>query len=174
MAICPVCHSRNVIPRRTGRKAGGALGGVAGAAGGAASSLTGAQTWAAFGAFAGPVGIALGGLAGALLGGLVGAAAGSIAGGQIGDVVDHVYRSAGEFDEFGCFELVRPDAAVVVAAHGGERRNGGEFRQHRIAADIACMQDVIDAGERFGRFRAHEIVRVGNQADDERACRHGA
>jgi hypothetical protein len=41
------------------------------------------------------------------------------------------------------------------------------------AADITGVQDMIDARERVFRFRAQQIVRIGDHSDSDVTLRHG-
>lgn len=56
---------------------------------------------------------------------------------------------------------------IVVAFHVRRRRDLLERADDRQAADVARVQDGVDAAQRRHRLRAQEAVRVGNDAYDQ-------
>ena len=83
---------------------------------------------------------------------------------QVGDVVDEIEETAGEFDGFGCGKLRARARAVDVAADGGEWSDGGEAVEDGGVADVAGVEDVVNAHEGDEGFGAEEAVGVGDYA----------
>ena len=54
---------------------------------------------------------------------------------------------------------------VRVAEHGRDRGNRLQFRNDRIVANVARVQDMADAGENSRDFRVKITVRVGDDAN---------
>jgi hypothetical protein len=57
-----------------------------------------------------------------------------------------------------------PRAAIVVAAHGGDRRQGGQLFQDARIADVAAVNDVVAAAQEVFGFGPQETVGVGDEA----------
>lgn len=55
--------------------------------------------------------------------------------------------------------------AVDVARHRGDGRDGAQLEEHFFAADVAAVEDVIDAREGRVDFLPEEAVGVGDDAD---------
>jgi hypothetical protein len=66
-----------------------------------------------------------------------------------------------------------PGAAVLVAAHGADRREPRERRQHLRVADVAGVDGVVAAGEEIQRLRPQQPVGVGDQPDAQHQPRPG-
>lgn len=64
--------------------------------------------------------------------------------------------------------------AIIVAAHGDDRRDHGELIDDVHVADVTGMQDVIAALKRGEGFGTQQAVSVGNDADAQRTRVHGA
>jgi hypothetical protein len=58
----------------------------------------------------------------------------------------------------------RPRALVVVSPDRVDRRYGAQLLQNLGAADVARMDDVLNARECTDRFRAKQSVRIGDEA----------
>ena len=56
---------------------------------------------------------------------------------------------------------------IIVAAYECDRRNLFQRGDHGIAADVAGVEDVIDAPERSQSLRTDQAVRVGDDADSD-------
>lgn len=80
-------------------------------------------------------------------------------------VVDHEDPRPGELDGGPHGERHRPDAAVVVAADGGQRRDLPQCLEHLGRADVAGVEDVSNALERGERLGPDEAVSVGDHPD---------
>jgi len=89
MAVhCPSCGSQFVVAKHLAKTVGGTAGLIGGGTLGVMGAVGGARQCAAFGAFAGPVGIGVGSFSGAVIGGLLGASSGGLAGAEIGEHID--------------------------------------------------------------------------------------
>ncbi len=62
----------------------------------------------------------------------------------------------------------RVSSIVDVAGYSFDGRNRGQLTKNVRAADVAGMDDQLDASQRVPQLRAEETVRVGDEADDER------
>ncbi len=65
-------------------------------------------------------------------------------------------------------KLWGPLAFIDVSAHRADGRQGLEPPQDVEASQIACVQDVINAGEKLDNFRVQQPVGVGNDASNRR------
>jgi hypothetical protein len=61
-------------------------------------------------------------------------------------------------------DLRRPCALVVVSPYRVDRRYGAQLFENLGAADVARMDDVLNARERTDRFRAKQSVCIGDEA----------
>src|SRR5579862_2957807 len=87
------------------------------------------------------------------------------------DVVNHENVHAADVEALGFAQPRRPRAAIVVAAHGGHRRDHRKLGENRRLADVARMHDEMAAFEHRHCLGAQQPVRVGDQADpDRRGC----
>ena len=80
---------------------------------------------------------------------------------RVHDVVNEKF-ALGERNHLGDPEGGR---TIRVAEHGCDRGNRFQFNDDGIAAHVARVQDVTDAGENFRDFRVEQTVRVGNKAN---------
>ncbi len=62
-------------------------------------------------------------------------------------------------------ECVRPSAMVDIAANGVDRRDLGKTRKNVGRADIAGVQNAVDAGKSVEGFRPQQTVGVGDHAN---------
>ena len=60
---------------------------------------------------------------------------------------------------------------VCVSIHSENGRDHRELVEHLVAADVACVQNQLDARERLVHVRSNEPVGVGDETDDARAQR---
>jgi hypothetical protein len=86
------------------------------------------------------------------------------------EIVEHVDAEAGsgrilDEDDVGFGQLGAGAFAVDVAANGGDGSYFGEFVEDGGIADIADMQDTVDALESGSDFRAKETVGVGDDSE---------
>ncbi len=79
-------------------------------------------------------------------------------------------------DDFGFRQLGAGAFAIDVAADGGDGRDFGELVEDGDLAHVADVEDVVDAAECWGDFRAEEAVGVGDDAEDHgvRICGAGS
>ena len=89
----------------------------------------------------------------------------AIPAGERGALVDDVQMHPGDVEGHVRGQRVRPGAVIVVAAHGGHRRDAGERLEDGGAADVAGMNDVAHAAQGSKRLGPHEAVRVADHAD---------
>src|SRR5580765_1164229 len=75
---------------------------------------------------------------------------------RINDVVNQKFLSV-QFDDF--HELQR-NSHVRVAEHSGNGRDGSQFQQQSVRADIARVQDVLHASEDIFDTRVKKTVSV--------------
>ena len=68
----------------------------------------------------------------------------------------------GQLDDFGFLEW---QSQIGVADDDGDGRDLFQFKRDERVADVARVQDVPDAREKFGNFRVEKSVRVGNDAN---------
>jgi hypothetical protein len=59
---------------------------------------------------------------------------------------------------------------IIVPTHERDRSNLLQVRDHGIVADVAGMENVIDAAERSERFGSNQTVRVRDDTDSRRAA----
>ena len=62
-------------------------------------------------------------------------------------------------------ETLVAQAAICVAEHGRNGRDGAQRGEERFVADVASVQDVLDAGEQRGDPRIEMAVRVADETD---------
>ena len=67
-----------------------------------------------------------------------------------------------EFDHFRFLEI---EGGVVVAEHGGHRRDPLQLEDQPRQSDVAGVQDMVDAREELRNLRIEVSVRVGDRAD---------
>ena len=53
---------------------------------------------------------------------------------------------------------------VVVAAHECHRSDAAQLIEHVVAADVAGVDDLIDAGEYLGNARMKDAMCIGNDS----------
>ena len=75
-----------------------------------------------------------------------------------------VYRS--DLDYFGLGQVGCPGGCVHISANGMDGGDFGELIQDIWIADVAGMDDDLDALEGFEGFGAEEAVGVGEDADE--------
>ena len=71
-------------------------------------------------------------------------------------------------------DLRRPGAFVVVTPDRVDRRYGPQFLENLRPADVARMNDVLNARQCADRFGAKQSVRVGDEAYRSRQQRFGS
>ena len=79
-------------------------------------------------------------------------------------VVQYIDGDGIEFDRHRGLQAGRPGAMIVIAAHRLEAGDFPQTAQHRGAANITRMQDVIDAAQGGDSLRPQQIVGVGDNA----------
>jgi hypothetical protein len=79
--------------------------------------------------------------------------------------MQHVNEAAAELDDFGNWKLGAGAGAIDVAANGSHWRDLAQFVEDGWVADIACMQDVVNAGETRREFGAEQTVGVGEDGN---------
>jgi hypothetical protein len=84
---------------------------------------------------------------------------------QLCQIVQHIDGNTAQLKHFGFRQLERPRSFVDVAAHGYNRRDGGEFFEDLGRAYIPGVNDVFGATQGFEGLRAQQAVRVGDDAD---------
>ena len=62
-----------------------------------------------------------------------------------------------------------PRGLVDIAAHSDDGSNGGKLVEDLRHANISSMNDVVGAAQHFDGFRAKQTVRIGDDADQNRA-----
>jgi len=87
------------------------------------------------------------------------------------EVVDEVQAPADDLGRHDLRNRRRPRVAIVVAAHGNDRRHRAELGEDRGGADVARVHDQVDGRQRRDRLGPQEAVRVGDDADDGLAAR---
>jgi hypothetical protein len=65
---------------------------------------------------------------------------------------------------------LQPVRVIIVPTHERDRSNLLQVRDHGIVADVAGMENVIDAAERSERFGSNQTVRVRDDTDSRRAA----
>jgi hypothetical protein len=80
---------------------------------------------------------------------------------EVGKVVEHVDEAAAELEGFGGGEVGAGAVAVDVAANGGDGSNVAEGFEDVGVADVAGVEDVVDAREEREKLWAEEAVGVG-------------
>ena len=83
----------------------------------------------------------------------------------IEDVAKHKLEAAEHKD----LDLPRTEITVTVTLDGGDWRDPLKVAQHGISADVAGVQDVVDAGEEFRHLLVEDAVGVGDYADCDHA-----
>jgi len=74
--------------------------------------------------------------------------------------------------QFNNFRLPELQARIVsIAEDGRDRRNLFKLQDQPSLADVAAVQDVVNAGEEFGYFRIEEVVSIRDDADAEHKLR---
>ena len=61
--------------------------------------------------------------------------------------------------------LRRDRRRVAIPVDGFHRRNRGELVEHLVAADVAGMEDELDAGKDVMHLGPDETMRIGDQSD---------
>ncbi len=83
-------------------------------------------------------------------------------------IVKHVNQNPTQLDHLGFRQIAGPVAFVDVASNRGHRCNCGEFFEDLRGANIAGVNNVVRAPQRFDGLRAKQTVRVGNDANQDR------
>ena len=81
-------------------------------------------------------------------------------------IMQHVDPDASDLYCFALTNAPHPLACVVVAANGNNRRNRTQRFQDLGLADIAAMQNEINAFEQRQYLRTQKTMRVGNDTDN--------
>lgn len=79
----------------------------------------------------------------------------------IDDVVDEEFAPVQRDD----FRLAVVEAVIVVAEDGGDGGDGFQLENDPRQADVAGVENVIDALEEFRNARVEEVMSVGDDAD---------
>lgn len=79
-------------------------------------------------------------------------------------IVQHVEVVIGGEIDLGRRQIGAGAFAVGVAVNGGDGRDARQSLQDRGLADIAHVENVIDAGQRCQKFGTNESVRVADDA----------
>ena len=79
----------------------------------------------------------------------------------IDDVVEEKF-APGQRDDF---RLAVVEAVIVVAEDGGDGGDGFQLENDPRQADVAGVENVIDALEEFRNARVEEVMSVGDDAD---------
>jgi len=80
-------------------------------------------------------------------------------------VVQHINVAVLDEDHLGFGQFGAGALAVHVAAHGGYRRDLGEFGEDGVLTDVAEVKDLIDAFEGRGDLGAEKSVGVADDAE---------
>ena len=85
---------------------------------------------------------------------------------RLDDVLDE------KFSRRQCHDLrfTKIQAAVRVSQNRGDGRDLFQFKRDERRADVARVQNMIHAREKFGNFRVEKIVCVRNDADFHWRC----
>ena len=84
---------------------------------------------------------------------------------EVRNVVHDVDSLTADVDDCRRRQRIGPRIFVVVAANSGDRRNSPQSLEDLGRADVARMNDVVDACERDLGFPAKQSVRVGDDAN---------
>jgi hypothetical protein len=84
---------------------------------------------------------------------------------QLLDVVQDVDRHPADLERGGKWHRPRPRPFVVVASDGRDRGDVPQGIQNLRPADVAGMNDSLDAGERSESLRPKQPVGIGNEPD---------
>ncbi len=85
-------------------------------------------------------------------------------------VVQHIKGMAVEGDHFRSRQVGARTAHIDVAADGCDRGEVAQRIQDRRVADVAGMQDVLDAAQGFDCLRPEQAMGIGNNADPDCAA----
>ena len=81
--------------------------------------------------------------------------------------MDDIDAETAKLEQLTLGYVVSPRLGVVIAAYRAGGRNAAQCLQQLGAANVAGMDNMIRAGEKFSRLSAEEAVGVGNHADAE-------
>jgi hypothetical protein len=84
---------------------------------------------------------------------------------EVAQVVKHVEGYVSAFDDDGGRKFSGPWSGVDVAAHGEDRSNGTEADENFGCANVACVENQVDAEQSALGFRAEKAVSIGDYAD---------
>jgi len=84
---------------------------------------------------------------------------------EIVEIVEHIQIEAGNFDNRGKRQLLRPRLCVHVAAYGKHGSDIFQLREYFRCTHVSCVNDQLDSGEGVLRFRPENAVGIGNDAD---------
>src|SRR5580698_430935 len=73
-----------------------------------------------------------------------------------------------EVDHLRCRQLRTSPGPVDIAANGSQWSDRAQFIEDRRIADIARMQNMVDAGQRGDRLRSKQAMRVGDDPNPHR------
>src|SRR5215218_1567083 len=82
-------------------------------------------------------------------------------------VVQNIDRLSRQADEFRVGVFAGPLATVHVSSDGGDRRNLAKRIDDLGPPDVACMNDVVDAGQASFRLGPQQTMRIRNDSDPE-------
>src|SRR6266545_414306 len=80
---------------------------------------------------------------------------------RVNDVMHEEFAAV----EFGYFRFLEIDSGVVVAEHGGHRRDLFQFQNQPGQSDVAAVQNMVHTREELRNLRIKVSVRVGKDAD---------
>jgi len=84
---------------------------------------------------------------------------------QIAQIMKHVESCVAKFDDHRGREFVCPWSGVHIAAHGENRGNGAEAGEDPRFADVASVENKVNAAQRVFGFRSKPAVGIGNYAN---------
>jgi hypothetical protein len=79
---------------------------------------------------------------------------------EFGQVVYHVNRNPFDLDRFSNRQLIRPPAAVIIAAHSRDGRKAAQGCEYGFATNISGVNNAVHSNERLLCFLANQIVSV--------------
>lgn len=90
---------------------------------------------------------------------------------KVGQVMDNENADISELDALRLVQMVSPRVTIVVAAYSGDGRQRAEFVENAGFGNIAAMNNVMAATQKFLGGGPQQIVRVGDDAYSKHAGR---
>src|SRR5688572_1008197 len=87
---------------------------------------------------------------------------------KVRKVMQHVDKHFTRLKRLAMRNALGPRPEIVVSAYGCERRERSKLFQHLRVPDVPGVYDEIAAAKKVDDFRAHQAVRIRNQADAHR------